>query len=159
MTRKLLILLAASALTLSACATATPYAPAAQALGAGFSEQRIEANRYRVTFRGKGAPERISDLALRRAAELAVADGYDWFRVISRQGDLGGRGNGTSLQLGLGGGDYGYRSGVGVGVGASFDLSGGPTRSASLEVLMFRGAKPSEMDAYDARQIMQGVAP
>ncbi len=72
---------------LAACGTTpTVYGPAASAQGVGFSEYRIEPGRYRITFRGgPGAPvEQVSDYALLRAADLAIAEGYDWFRVADR---------------------------------------------------------------------------
>src|SRR4051812_39817541 len=84
---KRLILPALAALTLSACATEpTTYQPAAGRSGVGFSEMRIEPGRYRVTFQGgPGAPPaQVEDYALLHAADLAVAEGYDWFRVTDR---------------------------------------------------------------------------
>jgi hypothetical protein len=142
----------ALAVSLAACATPTVYGPAGGGQAVGFSEYRIETGRYRVTFQGgPGAPpEQVSDYALRRAAEVALRDGYDWFRVVDRIGErTGSRGGGTTI--GIGGGTGGYRSGVGVGVGTSFDLSGGPAYRQTLEVLAGKGPKPE--GAYDARQV------
>ena len=48
MRKSFLALLSASALTISACATQPAYRPAATYNGAGYSEQIIEANRFRV---------------------------------------------------------------------------------------------------------------
>ena len=138
--------------SLAACATPTTYGPQADPRSVGFSDYRIESGRYRVSFQGgPGAPpEQVADLALRRAAEVVVRDGYDWFRVVDRMGErTGSRGGGTSI--GIGGGSGGYRSGVGVGVGTTFDLSGGPAYRQTLEVLAGKGAKPE--GAYDAREI------
>lgn len=149
---RLLICAAAATLSLAACATPTAYGPAPDGRAVGFSDYRIATGRYRVTFQGgPGAPpEQVSDYALRRAAEIAVRDGYDWFRVVDRIGErAGSRGGGTSI--GIGGGTGGYRSGVGVGVGTTFDLSGGPAYRMTLEVLAGKGAKPE--DAYDAREM------
>lgn len=106
-----------AALALSACATApTVYQPAAGPKSVGFSELKIEAGRYRITFHGGagGPAEQVSDYALLRAADLALADGYDWFRVTDRymrQDSTGG----SRLSVGVGGGDFGYRSGVASG--------------------------------------------
>ena len=41
----------AAATVLSACATSTPYQPAGPD-HYGYQEQQIEANRYRISFRG-----------------------------------------------------------------------------------------------------------
>ena len=69
-------LIVAAVLSLVACATATPYQPiGAGGASGGFSEQRIEANRYRVTFAGNSltSRERVENYLLFRAAELPIA--------------------------------------------------------------------------------------
>ncbi len=53
--RSLLLAPLAAALLVAGCATPTPYQPlGVRGTGAsgGFSEQRLEENRYRVSFRG-----------------------------------------------------------------------------------------------------------
>src|SRR5215216_4289660 len=111
---KRLLLSALVALSLSACATApTVYQPATGPNAVGFSEYRIEPGRYRITFQGgPGAPPQyVTDLALLRAADLAIADGYDWFRVSDRF--LQGRpDNGPHVSLGVGGASFGRHSAV-----------------------------------------------
>ena len=42
---------------------------------------------------------------------------------------------------------------AGVGVGTGFNLGGGPSVTATLEVLLGRGPKPPGGDVYDARAI------
>ena len=158
---KRLILPALACFALAACETPQPtlYQPAGGPRGMGFSEVRIEPGRYRVTFHaGAGAPpSQAQDYALRRAADLAVAEGYDWFRVYGR--DLGWTGgNGPTIGLGIGGGGYGGRSAVGGSVGTGFQLGGGPAPRATLEVVMGRGAKPPEPEVYDARGVQRTIA-
>ncbi|HEX2560414.1 CC0125/CC1285 family lipoprotein, partial [Phenylobacterium sp.] len=134
-----LIVPALAALTLAACATApTVYQPAVGPSAVGYSEYRIEPGRYRITFRGgPGAPvQQVSDYALLRAADLAIAEGYDWFRVADRVVQQAGYGSGPRISVGAGGSDWGRRSSIGVGVGTSFDLGGGPAFSQTLEVVM-----------------------
>ncbi|MEK7265854.1 MAG: hypothetical protein AAB227_07120, partial [Pseudomonadota bacterium] len=84
------LLIALSAIALAACATAvgTAYGPA-DSKGYGYTETRVEADRYRIVFAGDGAtpPDVVDDYALLRAAELAVENGYDWFRVVGRSMD------------------------------------------------------------------------
>jgi hypothetical protein len=145
--------------SLAACATEpTHFAPAPGPGAVGFSELRIEPDRYRVTFQGgPGAPEaQVQDYALLRAADLAVAGGYDWFRVVDRTIRQTGYG-GSSVSLGFGGMSFGRHSATGVGVGTGFPLSGGPSLQASLEVLMGRGPRPSGADVYDARGVRAAV--
>jgi hypothetical protein len=157
---KRLIVVAFSAALLTACATQpTLYAPQTAPRGAGYTEYRLEAGRYRVTFQGNsGAPvNQVSDYALLRAAELALRDGYDWFRVANRVTQQAGSGSGSSLSIGGGSGSYGRRSGVGVGLGTSINLGPGPTVSSSLEVVFGKGQRPRDGDAYDARDIVRTV--
>lgn len=149
------LVIAAVALSLGACATApTLYQPAAGPQAVGYSEYRIEPGRYRVTFRGgPGAPpQQVMDYALVRAADLAISDGYDWFRVADRFTE-GRPDRGPRVGVGVGGGDYGYRSGVSLGVGTTFNLGGGPSLSTTIEVVMGRGERPRGADVYDARAL------
>jgi hypothetical protein len=153
------LLAAALCLSMAACATeATHFQPVARPGGVGFSELRIEPGRYRVTFQGgPGAPEaQVQDYALLRAADLALADGYDWFRVVDREIRQTGYG-GSSVSLGFGGMSFGRHSATGVGVGTGFPLSGGPALQASLEVLMGKGPRPAGEDVYDARGVRASI--
>lgn len=153
---KRLALISLAALTLAACATPTVYGPVTKPGSVGFSEYRIQNNRYRVTFQGgNGAPRaQVEDYALLRGAEIAVRDGYDWFRVLGRSGEVSA-GRGPQLSIGGGSMDYGRRSSVGVGLGTSFDLSGGPRTSATIEIMLGKGQRPEE--AYDARDVIRTV--
>lgn len=151
-----LILIAAAAVSLTACAaTPTLYQPAGSASAVGYREYRIEPGRYRVTFQGgPGAPpQQVQDYALVRAADLAIAEGYDWFRVADRYME-GRPDRGPQVSLGVGGGSYGRRSGVGVGVGlGSMSLGPGPSVTSTIEVVMGRGERPRGADTYDARAL------
>jgi hypothetical protein len=143
-------------LALAACATEpTVYGPAGSNTATGYREQRIENERYRVTFRANPdlKQPQVEDLAMRRAAEITLAQGYQWFHVVTRATDLvdGNRGGGTSV--GLGGSSGSYGSSVGVGIG--FNLSGDARRYETiLEILLGRGQKPADPNAYDAQQVL-----
>lgn len=157
MRRALLVVLAT--LSLAACATApTHFQPAGRPGAVGYSEMQIEPGRYRVIFQGgPGAPlSLVQDYALLRAADLALADGYEWFRVVDRTVSETGYG-GSSISLGVGGASYGHHTATGVGVGTGFPLSGGASLAASLEVLMGRGPRPEGLDVYDARAIRASI--
>lgn len=156
---RILMMMAATWL-LAACATAvgTAYGPA-DANGYGYTEMRIEADRYRVSFAGDGAtpPEVVEDYAMLRAAELAIENGYDWFRVVGRSMDEEEKG-GVGVGAGLGTGSYGRRSGVSVGVGGDLGTIGGRRFfTARLEVLMGKGDKPDDPAAYDARSLIDTI--
>lgn len=80
---------------LTACATttsptngATPY-QAASAGKFGFTDQRIESNRFRIIFEGntRTTREQVEDRLLLRAADVTIENGYDWFQIAQRATD------------------------------------------------------------------------
>lgn len=151
-----------AALCLAACAATGPaaYGPADQK-GFGYEETRIEDDRYRVIYRGSGnmPPELVEDYALRRAAELALAGDYDWFRVVSRNLSGEQRG-GVGVGAGFGTGNVGRRSSVGVGVSGDLGRIGAQDFfTARLEVLLGNGEKPGEGEVYDAASVASAIAP
>ena len=92
MTKKLVATLAVLALTLGACATATPYQPSAQGRAAssgGFSDRQLAPGKFIVKFSGNNLTSRetVESYLLYRAAELTLAQGYDRFRMENRQTD------------------------------------------------------------------------
>lgn len=152
--KKIIVIAALMTLGLSACESA----PSAYPNGPGFYETRIEQNRYRITYRAEGRMprERAEDFTLLRAADLTLAQGYDWFRVVSRQGSADRR-SGPVLSLGTGNTSFGRRSAVGVGVGTSFQLGGPPAQTIIYEVMMGKGALPQDRDAYDAADVAASI--
>jgi hypothetical protein len=153
------LIASAAALSLAACASApTRYQPAAGPSSIGYSELRIEQGRYRVTFQGgPGAPPaQVQDYALLRAADLALANGYDWFQVTDRTMQETGY-SGSSLSFGIGGASFGHHSATGVGVSSGVPLGGGASLAASLEVLMGRGPRPPGPEVYDARSVRSSI--
>jgi hypothetical protein len=149
-----------AALALAGCATPGPtlYQPAAGPRAVGYSEYRIEPGRYRITFQGgPGAPaQRVEDLALLRAADVALAQGYDWFRVADRSFH-GEPDHGPYIGLGVGGASFGRHSAVGLGVSNGFSLGGGPSVATTLEVVMGKGPRPGGADVYDARALRENL--
>ena len=164
MNRLSLAAVAVAALSLTACASLAPYGPQQSANGQGFSEQRIESNRYRITYRGVGDPRPVADYALLRAADLTLEQRHDWFEVTQRWIDgrpdsAGGMrpsvsiGGGTSRYSGRHGGFS--TSGVGVGVGLNFE---GPSPTSTvLEIIMGDGQKPDRPEVYDARGVRDAL--
>ena len=85
--RRGLMLAVAAALTLSACSTATPYQPATKTTsGYGYSDQRIETDRWTVNFSGNSVTSRqtVESYMLYRAAQLTLDNGFDWFETVDR---------------------------------------------------------------------------
>lgn len=143
----------ASPLILAACqSTPNPYP------NPGFYETRIEQDRYRLVYRAapKMPRDRADDFALLRAAEMTLQNGYDWFRITSRETSVI-QPSGPVISLGTGSASYGRSSSVGVGVGTSFQLGGGPTPLLTLDLQMGKGARPDDRSAYDARDVAETI--
>jgi hypothetical protein len=68
---------------LAACATDSYHAYEA---GEGYSEQRLAEARWRVSFDGATYESQaaVEERLLRRAAELTVQSGYDWFAPVDQ---------------------------------------------------------------------------
>ncbi|MBP7650879.1 MAG: hypothetical protein KBF34_01760 [Phenylobacterium sp.] len=186
MTRRYAALAASAVLvaTLGACATATPYQPniRGQATSGGFSEVRLEADRFRVNFSGNSLTSRetVEGYLLYRAAELTVAQGYDWFAVVDRQTDRNARTyvepdpfyrpwygpsyNYWRPSWRYYGGGYGWRSWDPF-FGDPFwgdrmDVRTVERFEASAEIVMHRGPKPQDdARAFDARAVMDNLGP
>ena len=62
MKRFALPLIAAAGLALSACASLAPYGAQTGPAGQGYSEQRIESNRFRVTYNGVGGENKYNKI-------------------------------------------------------------------------------------------------
>jgi len=143
---------------LTACVSApTVYAPA-NGTDRGFSERQIEMDRFRIRFDG-GADvsfEELEDLALRRAADLTLERGGDWFEIVSRSSD--GDDDNPVRVGGAVGQTFGSRrySGSSVGLGIHFDPGAGD-KSIFLEILIRSGARSDNPDAYDAREVLREV--
>lgn len=147
--------IALACVALAACVTPTAYAPAAGPASSGYWTVKIEADRFRVSYRGgNGAPfAQVDDYALMRAAQVTLAEGYAWFQVVARFRD-GAPGRGPQLSVGGGSTSFGRRSSVGVGIGVgAIDLSGGPQLTTTLEIKLGKGDKPDQADVYDARDV------
>ncbi len=185
MSRKSAAIIASLALAglLSACATATPYQPnlPGQAVSGGYSEQRVEANRFRVNFSGNSLTSRetVEGYLLFRAAELTVQEGYDWFAVVDRNTEADRRTyvERDPLYSPWYGPSYGYwrpywRYYGGFGWRTWDPWWGDPFWAdrmdvrtvtkfeASAEIVMNRGAKPADDPrAFDARAVIANLGP
>ena len=186
MSRKSVAIIASLALAglLAACTTATPYQPniPGQSVSGGYSEQRIEPNRFRVNFAGNSLTSRetVEGYLLYRAAELTVEQGYDWFSIVDRNTEADRR---TYIERDpfyspWYGPSYGYWRpywryyGGGYGWRTWDPYWGSPFWSdsidvrtvtkfeASAEVIMHRGPKPADDPrAFDARAVVANLGP
>lgn len=161
------LMLAVAAGLLTACATATPYQPSAASDAYGFSEQRIENNRLRITFRGNTLTERetVETYLLYRAAEATLENGFDYFIVANRDTEGHSRLQPTGPRTSRFAFDYWYFS-PRRGWSPWYDpFWAEPTSyrevtryEAAAEIAMFRGQKPAtDANAFDAREVQQNL--
>lgn len=154
MKRFLLLPPAAIAMGLAACApTPTAYGPAAaMSSGVGYEDLRIENDRWRVIFTGGPGASRaeVERLALRRAADLTLANGYEWFNVVDRRFEQEGDNRSPVRVGGSAGrtfGSGGFRA-SGIGLGVSFSPAQERRTIVSLEIIAGSGPQPE--GAYEA---------
>ena len=150
----------------------------------GYADTQLEQNRWSVTFSGNSltSRERVERYLLYRASELTLQQGYDWFTTVDRnterKTDYYGDDFGGGYGGGFGGGYFGprwglYRRGYGWGYGyggfgggfggggfggpwggGPIDLQQVSKYTATAEILMGRGPKPSgDHRAFDARSV------
>ncbi|HRE45537.1 MAG TPA: hypothetical protein PKY87_16400 [Terricaulis sp.] len=162
-----MLMLAAAAALLSACATATPYQPAEAGARYGFQEQVIEQNRVRITFRGNTLTERetVENYLLYRAAEVTLAAGKDYFIVANRETERNTRLQSTGPSGPRFAFDYWYFS-PRRGWSPWYDpFWGEPTSyrevtryEAVAEIAMFDGDKPAgDPNAFSAREVQANL--
>jgi hypothetical protein len=159
--------LVASAALLAACESGpTPYQPgAANSSDRGYSESKIENDRYRISFKGNSLTDRetVENYMLYRAAELTLQSGYDTFTIVNRDVDKDSR---TRQYGGYMGTRLSYTYFVpGYGWMGAYEPYWTPSRydqvtryEAFAEIVMSRGAKSADPNAFDARQVSQNLA-
>lgn len=155
MTRPLLFTALAAVLLAGACeTTGDNRAP-------GFYDTRVESDRYRITYVVPGGMprQRAEDFLMLRAADTALMQGYDWFRVVNRSAETAGGGSrySPSVSVGTGGISYGGSSSFGVGVGTTFPLGSGPRPVLNMEILLGRGEPPRDPSIYNAEDVAQTI--
>lgn len=151
---------------LSGCATPTPYQPASTASGYhwGYSDTRIEEGRYRLGFSGNDLTPRetVENYMLYHAAEVTLANGYDWFEIVHRDTDTKTRTVTTLNDPFMSSVSWRFYRGSrwsawgawGDPFGDDFDSVQYTRYEATAEIVMHKGAKPDGMaNAYDARAL------
>lgn len=162
---KLAGLIVGGSMLLAACITPTPYQPSSGEFGQGFSETRIETGKYRVSFKGNTATNRetAENYILLRAAELAKADGYDYFVVFDETDDSRSVFNSNSTGLNT----FGGRAFFGGGFGAVGGFNNQTTRTRerrtpNISVLIqgFKGEKADDnFMAFSADEVIANISP
>lgn len=167
--RKTLAILAAA--SLAACATPTPFEPLDRS-GYGFADQKIEENRYRISFRGNSltTKEQVEAALLLRAAEVTLEAGYDHFIVVSddtevernvRVSDLGPRYGAFGYSY-FGPFPYytrGYPWGFAPWGVTDVEVRESQKYAAIAYIVLGRGPKPKDkLTAYDAREVKKNLS-
>ncbi len=161
-----------AAATLSACETATPYQPlmaGGMRASGGYFDHQIEVNRWQVGFKGNDATPRatVERYLLFRSAQLTLSQGYDWFEAVRRATDKKTEvysdpdpffyGPRLHRHWGYGWG-YGYWGGPYWGPGF-VDYSQTNRYEATAEIVLGRGPKPNDRQAFDARSVVEHLGP
>lgn len=164
----------ATTLALGACATATPYQPAGlNGERGGYAEQRLEANRFRVSFAGNSVTNRdqVEMSLLLRAAELTLETGNDWFATVQRATDRDTRFyanpdpfyyNRYSPYWGPNWRFHrrGYWSSWDPYWNHDLDIRQVERYEATAEIILGRGPKPAnDANAFDAREVVANLGP
>lgn len=155
-------LISVGAAALGACATATPYGPSDGRYG--YSDQRIEQDRFRVTFSGNISTPRetVENFLLYRAAELTVLEGYDYFIMTEQDTEADTTYNSRPIfHMGYSHGSRGFPY---YAYGFSWAHNETTTETRRYEavayILMRAGEAPDDdPNAYDAREVMENLWP
>lgn len=181
MSKRIAALAAAMALGigLTACETETPYQPLDRGakVSGGFTDQKLDSDHFRVSFSGNSDTPRatVESYLLYRAAEITVAQGYDWFETVERHTDKQQRtyvdpdpfyGPGYAFGYfrpywNFYGPAYGW-SGWGpyFGPGYGYDVQTSEKFQASADIALHHGPKPpGDARALDAREVLSNLGP
>ncbi len=147
---------------LVACATPTPYQ--AKVDRYGYANQRVEDDRFRVTFAGNSLTDRetVETYLLYRAAEITQETGGTWFQVTSE--DTESLVSFRTTSTGTGFGRFSYYSGFhNRGFGAGFDSATSrpiPRYSAMAMIRVGSGPEPEDdAQVFNAEQVLRNLGP
>lgn len=144
---------------LAGCASGPVYRPAAEPGDYGYRDTMLTTQQYRVSFDGDygTARETVENFALFRAADLALAHGDDYFRVVSRQTSPITENSqfGPTASIGYG---WGYPF-WGTGIGYSTNSVSRTRYETVLQIQIGPDVPDQGPTIYDARQIKQNLSP
>lgn len=152
------LLLACALLAGCATGTQTPYQPMQN--NGGFSELRLEPNRFRVNFVGNSLTTRedVENHLLFRIAELTLSQGFDYFVLSENDTEA----STMYLETMTGYDTFDpfyprYWPRTGFATGTAMPIT---SYKAQANVVMFKGTKPeTDLYAYDAREVQASLAP
>lgn len=161
---KRFILSAAAILLLAGCNTAPqPFGPAYNS-EFGFTNTRIEQDRFRISYTSRDTLK-SRDFALLRAAQIADNEGYSHFRVINGGTYSNGPGANISTGVNLGfGGRRNNRSSVGLGVDDLERAIEGHKVTEEIEVILLSNPPASsgqrkDPNIFSAQSVIRNIIP
>lgn len=148
------------------CASTGGYERASGSADYGYTDTKLEDDRYRVEYRLRGKNiGTAQDYALLRAAELTMAAGKTWFSVVDRDSDVD-EGNDrrlseirTERRITTDCGLLGCRTTSTPTYGVETTV-GRIERDSTLvvvEILLGEGEKPGNTSAYDAAELAANI--
>ncbi len=162
---KIISILVAGALGMAAaCASGPEFHPLKG--GVGYSDTQLQTNRFSVSFAGDSStPATRSISTFSTAAQLTLANGYDYFTVMDKQTDRS-----TEYQsygfgsrwVGPGWYRPGWRSSWWGIDPVLDDVSTVPSNrfNATATITMWKGVAPAgKASAYDAQQLVNRLGP
>lgn len=150
-------------LSLAACATSGPtaFGPVSPKSDIGFSNTKIEKDRFRVGFTARSDME-AKDFALLRAAQIAKTEGYSHFEILTGNVLSNGPNSPIGTSIGIGGGRFGRHSHSNVGVGVDVADIGrvleGDKFTHFIEVRLKNSAGTSPSN-YEAQSVINSIKP
>ncbi|MGB0506149.1 MAG: CC0125/CC1285 family lipoprotein [Pikeienuella sp.] len=147
--------------TLVACVGPTNYAPSTG--GDGYLVQKLETNKYLVTFKGNSSTKRevVETYFLYRAAETTIEAGHEYFRVVDKNADKETRYQNVSPRVGYGLGiGIGGRTRLGGSVFVNFpvsDLAPISRHEASATIVTFSGERPDDDYVFSAPEVISSL--
>ncbi|UZD54953.1 CC0125/CC1285 family lipoprotein [Caldimonas aquatica] len=147
---------ALAAIFLTACATA--YRPYTFLGGGGWKEVQIADNAFKVTFEANGhmSKTQAADLALLRAAELALANGYSHFIIGSAPDDSRTGAYTTPSTTNINLTTYGNSTrGTAQTYGGQTYVFSFP--APSITVVLFKEKPPLSTTVYDAALVAKSI--
>jgi hypothetical protein len=154
--------IAATMVVLAGCQTATTYHPSTEPGAAGYSDEQLAGNRYRVTFTGNSSTRRdtVENYLLLRSAEVTLKAGYRSFLFDTRDTKTK-----TTYQSDFAGWPgwpgYGwYWHSWPYGPERSFDRSPITRYEAYAEIVLLTGDQAkSEPRAINAQEVLDHLGP
>ncbi len=158
-----LLLGAFMAVAIAACTSVPIYEAAQDHSDFGYSDQKIEENRYRVAYNGDASTPRstVENFLLYRMSEITLDNGFDYFKVLDTDTECHTEYRATSDETCPQASRYGPMfpyCGLGYVCNPSQTIKETKRYEAVAHVTLHKGEKPED-DAYafSAREVQQNL--